>query len=67
MGDVVKDLVTEVKDVVAALWLEMSEMVATVKVMMLALGNSSQEGDASKQCGRAKVPDPTLYAGERDA
>ena len=40
LGDAVKGLTIVVKDVVAALRLEMSEMAATVKVM-LALGNSS--------------------------
>ena len=67
MGDAVKDLTTEVKDVVATLREEMSELAATVKVMMMALGNRSQEGGASEQRGKAKVPDPIPYAGERDA
>ena len=49
LGDAVKDLTMEVKDVVVTLWLEMSKLATTIKVMMMALGNSSQEGDASKR------------------
>ena len=48
LGKIVKDLITEVKDVMASLWLKMSKLVTIVKVMMMALGNSSQEGGASK-------------------
>ena len=67
LGEAVKDLTVEVKDVVAALHAEMSELTATVKVMMIALGNSSHEGGPSERRGKAKVPDPRPYAGERDA
>ena len=66
LGDTIKDLTMEVKDVVATLRIEMGELVAMVKVMTLALGNSSQEGGASKQRGKAKVLDLRLYARERD-
>ena len=45
----------------------MSELAATIKVMMMTLGNHSQEGGASEQHGKVKVPDLRLYAGERDA
>ena len=55
------------KDVVVALRSEMSELTATVKVMMIALGNSSHEGGPSERRGKVKVPDPRPYAGERDA
>ena len=34
---------------------------------MMALSNSSQKGDASKQHRKVKVPNPRLYVGERDA
>ena len=52
----------EVKDVVVALWLVMSELAATMKLMMMAIGNISQESGVSKQCGKAKVLDPRPYA-----
>ena len=67
LGDAIKDLTTEVKDVVATLQLEMSEMATIVKVMILALGNSSQEGGASERRGKVKVPDPRSYTREWDA
>ena len=67
LKDTVKDLTMEVKNVVAALWLEMSELANIVKVMMMAMCNSSQEGGASKRRGKVKVPDPRLYVRERDA
>ena len=38
----------KVKDVMATLWLEMSKLAAMVKVMMMALDNSSQKGGASE-------------------
>ena len=44
LGEAVKDLTIEVKDVVATLQLEMSELTPIVKVMMIALGNSSHKG-----------------------
>ena len=47
--------------------LEMSELATTIKVMMMVLGNSSQEGDASKRCRKAKVPDPRPYVRKQDA
>ena len=46
LGDTVKDLTNELKDVVVALWLEISDLVAMVKVIMMAMGNSLQEGGA---------------------
>ena len=48
LRDAIKDLIIEVKHVVMALQLEMSELIVTVKVMMMAMDNSSQEGGASK-------------------
>ena len=47
--------------------LEISELVAMVKIMMMALGNSSQEGGALGRRGKVKVPNPISYVGERDA
>ena len=64
LGDTVKDITIEVNDVVATLWLEMSELATIVKVMMMALGNNSQEGGASERCGKVKVPNLRLYVGE---
>ena len=43
-----------------------SDLVASVKVM-LAIGNSSQEGGASEWKGKVKIPKPRPYARERDA
>ena len=56
LGNAVKDLTIEVKDVVATLQLEISKLATTIKVMMMALGNNSQEGSASEQHGKGKVP-----------
>ena len=67
LGDTVKDLTIEVKDVMETFQLEMSELVATVKVVMMALGNSFQEDGASEWRGKAKVLDPRPYVGEQDA
>ena len=66
IGDTVKDLTTKVNDVIATLQLEISELATTIKVMMMALGNSSQESGALKRCGKVKVLDPRPYAGEQD-
>ena len=66
LGDTIKDFTTEVKDVVVALRLEMSELATIVKVMMMVMGNTSQEGGASKRHGKAKVLDPRPYVGEWD-
>ena len=46
------------------LWLEMSELEAIMKVMMMAMGNSSQEGGALKQHGKVKVLNLTPYVGK---
>ena len=45
----------------------MSELVVIVKVLMMAMGNSSQEGGALKWHGKTKVPDLRLYVGEQYA
>ena len=54
------------KDVVATLHEEIDDIAASVKVMMLAIGNSPQEGGASERKGKVKIPEPRPYAGERD-
>ena len=66
LGDAIKDLTIEVKDVVATLRLEMSELTTIVKVMMMTLGNSSQKGSALERRGKAKVLDLKPYTGEQD-
>ena len=67
LGDAVKDFIMDVMDVMAILWLEMSELDTMVKVMIMALGNSSQEGSALERYGKTKILDPRLYVGEQDA
>ena len=44
LRNTVKDLTMEVKDVVVAFQIKMSELAATMKVMIMAMGNSFQEG-----------------------
>ena len=67
LKDAIKDLTNEVKDVVATLREEMSDVAASMKVMMLAIGNSLQEGGASKRKGKVKILKPRPYTGEQDA
>ena len=64
--DVVKDLIGEMKDVMVALQLEMSELATIVKVMMMAMGNNSQEGGASERWGKVNVPDLRPFVREQD-
>ena len=66
LGDAIKNLTTKVKDVVATLRLDMSELMATIKVMMIVLGNSFHEDGPSERRGKVKVLDPRPYAGEQD-
>ena len=40
---------------------------ASVKVMIITLGNNSHERGALEQQAKVKVPDPGSYAGEWDA
>ena len=51
----------------ATLHEEMSDIVALVKVMMLAIGNNPQEGGALEWKGKVKILKPRPYAMERDA
>ncbi len=67
LGDAMRDLTNDVKDAMAALRAEMGDIATSVKVLMMAVGNSTQEGDASERRGKVKVPEPKPYAGERDA
>ena len=46
--DAIKDLINKVKYIVTTLYVEMSDIVISVKVLMLAIRNSLQEGGASK-------------------
>ena len=48
----------------ATLCEEMSDIAASVKVMMLVFGNSLQEGGASKRKGKVKILELSPYVGE---
>ena len=52
------------KDVMATFYNEIGEIAASMKVMMLAIRNSLQEGGGSKQKGKVNIPKPRLYARE---
>ena len=67
LGDAINDLNTEVKDTIAALRSKVNELAATMKVIMMALGKSLEEGGASKQKGKVRVLKPRSYAGEKNA
>ena len=67
LGDVLKDFTIKVKDVMVTLQSKMSELDATMMVIMIAIGNISQKDRALEQHGKVKVPDPRLYAREQDA
>ena len=41
-----KDLTNRVKDVISTFRVKMSDIAITVKVLMMAIRNNSQEGDA---------------------
>ena len=66
LEDAIKDLTKKVKDVVATLHEEMSDIAALVKIMILAIGNSLQEGGSLERKGKVKILKPRPYAGERD-
>ena len=52
LGDTIKDLINEVKDVVVVLWLEISDLMAMMKVIIMAMGNSLLEGGVSYEKGK---------------
>ena len=62
-----KDLSIEVKNSIANFQASINELAATMKVIMMALGKSPQEGGASKCKGKEKVLEPKPDAGERNA
>ena len=45
----------------------MSDIVASVKIMMLVIGNSLLEHNALEQKGKVKILEPMPYAREQDA
>ena len=49
LGDTIKDLTKEAKDVMVAFYLQTSELVTTMKIMMMAMCNSSQKDSALEQ------------------
>ena len=67
LGDVIKALDTEVTDFIVALRLEVKKLAATVKVIMMAIGRSPLEGNASEHKGEVRVLDPRLDARESNA
>ena len=64
LKDAIKDLM---KDAVTTLHEEMSDIATLAKVMMLAIGNSLQEGGALEWKGKVKIPKLKPYVGKRDA
>ena len=55
------------KDSIATPRFEVNELVAMVKVIMIGLGKSPQEGGTSERKGKEKVLKPRLDAGEKNA
>ena len=67
LGDAMKALDKEVKDSIATLWIEVSELAATMKVIMMAIGKTPIVSDALKCKGKEKVLEPRLNAKEKNA
>ena len=55
-----KDLNNEVEDIVIALYVEISDIASSMKVLLMAIGTS-------KQKGKVKISKPRPYARKRDA
>ena len=66
LEDAIKDFTKKVKYVVATLCDEMSDLAASVKVLILAIRNNMLEGSASKWKEKVKIPKPRPYVGEQD-
>ena len=64
LEDIIKDLTKEVKHVMATLHDKISNIAASMKVLMLAIGNSSQEGGALKWKGKVNIPKRRPYVGK---
>ena len=54
------------KNVIVTLCEEMSDTIALVKVMMLAIRNSLLKGGALEWKEKVNIPKPRPYAGEQD-
>ena len=54
------------KDVMTTLQLEISKLATIIKIMIMAIGNSSQESGASERYRKAKVLELKLHAREQD-
>ena len=67
LGDAIKCLDKEVKDSIGALRTEVSELAATMKVIMMALGKTPTPGDTSELRGKDEVPEPKPDAGKGKA
>ena len=67
LGDTMKALDKEVKDLITSLWTEVNELAATMKVIMMAMGKTPIFCDTSECKGKDKVLEHKLDVGKRNA
>ena len=67
LRDVMKALDAEVKDSIAALRIEGNELVATMEVIMMAMGKTPILGDTLECKRKEKVLEPNPGVGKRNA
>ena len=67
LGDTIKCLDKEVKDSITALRSKVSELAATMKVMMMVMGKTLILGDAPECKGKDEVLEPKPVAGKGKA